>query len=142
MPSRMLHSCAAAGNADVYYTLVDRILATADTMVSIIQSTLIELATCSLPWRIYCQLFSGLPFFGTFGKYGFEFSGFFRTHALREPAFWSKEILLDLRDAKRTFKPEYVPPDASEYTPIGNGSYKGIIAVLGREIDWQTAHGS
>ena len=67
MPSRMLRSCAVAKNREHYHELIDLILATADTMVSKVQGTLLKLAPLDLPWEIYCHMFAGLPFFGVFG---------------------------------------------------------------------------
>ena len=66
---------------------------------------------------------------------GYEFNGCFHTHPARYPAFWTKELLLDLLGTGVVFPQSWAPPDRQEYTPVGLKSWQGFLRSAGLDED-------
>ena len=75
-------------------------------------------------------MFAGLPYFGHGGSNGYTYNGAFRVHVHREPGFWSKEAVLDLRMLTGIFPSGYRPADRNTYTPVGWGAVAGIERAM------------
>ena len=95
-----------------------------------VAGTLAQLAYANLNWRDYCQMFAVPQYFGHGGSSGYTYNGAFRVHVHREPGFWSKEAVLDLRMFTGIFPSGYRPADRNTYTPVGWGAVAGIERAM------------
>ena len=116
-------------NSVSFFRVVDQIVEQLSVMAKSAAPTLSHLMSLwpEMPFREMCWVLCGIPYFGEGGQAGYGFNGPYQTHADRQPAFWCKEIILDMLGTNLFGSRR---ADQFEWTPVGGGARMGLAMAL------------